>query len=114
MLITIAEANNFLRLDLEGADSSPPAITDERLAGVQLAMEIANASILNYLEVEGDPDASSPPIWTESQRNTVRAAVFYMLKAVYDNPGDDAAERFLKPGGTIDMLLARLRTPAVA
>jgi hypothetical protein len=112
-LITLEQANDHLRLDLERG-GSPEEFIDDRTPAVQLALDLAEASILNYLEVEGDPDASSPPLWAEPDRRTVQAAVLYMLKAIYDNAGDDAAERYLKPGGTIVLLLARIREPAVA
>jgi hypothetical protein len=112
-LITMQEANDQLRLDLEKG-GSPPAFIDDRVPGLQTKIIQAEAIILNYLKVTGDPDGS-PPLWSDRDRAVVQSAAFLALSALYD----DAPERTLGdylafPNGTISLLLSRLRDPTLA
>lgn len=114
MLITVAQADRHLRLDLENDHGSPPAYTDERLQDLQLKMTQAEAIVLDYLKVKGDPLDSSPPLWSERDVSVVQAAVLLVLSAIYDDAPDRTLGDYMASGGVISLLLARLRDPAVA
>jgi len=114
-LITIAEADAHLRLDLDNDGSSPVIYTDARLANVQMKVDQAEAIILNYLKRTEfpDPDAS-PQIWSESDVLVVKASIFLLLSALFDDAQGRTVEDYMRAGGTIPLLLMRLRDPAIA
>lgn len=114
-LITIQQANDHLRLDLEGDGSSPESFdSDIRTAEVKLKMEQATDVVLDYLKVGQD----SPPLWDEDTvPPRVRAAILLVLTSLYD---DKAAGEMLTGLAGNDLanpvvaLLYRLRDPALA
>lgn len=113
-LITVAQANAHLRLDLQSDGNSPPAFDDPRLPELQDKMEQATDTVLDYLKV----DQASPPKWDEdSVPPRVRAAILIVLKSLYDDR--DAGEMLaaLANGdlrNPVVALLYRLRDPAMA
>ena len=131
-LVTVDEANDHLRLELEiDDDASPPAFVDPRLANLVAKIAAAEASILNYLKVPaatdvevliaGDEDTSPviAPYWAARDLVLVRAATLLMLEALYDAaPGREVTDYMQNlPGGSkgaIALLLMRLRDPALA
>lgn len=115
-LITIAQADAHLRLDLENDGNSPLTYTDARLANVQLKMTQAEAIILNYLKLSTFPDpADSPQIWMESDVAVVQAAILLMLSALFDDADGRTVENYLQMNtGVVALLLMRLRDPALA
>jgi hypothetical protein len=113
-LITVAQANDHLRLDLENDGSSPPNFDDPRVPELQLKMDEATDAVLDYLKVGQD----SPPLWDdETVPPRVRAAILLVLTSLYD---DRAAGEMLAglSGGDLKnpvvALLYRLRDPAMA
>jgi hypothetical protein len=114
-LITIAEADAHLRLDLENAGGSPLIYTDDRLANVEMKIAQAEAIILNYLKRTAFPDPDdSPQVWTESDVLVVKASIFLLLSALFDDANGRTVEDYMRAGGTIPLLLVRLRDPAIA
>lgn len=114
-LITVAEADAHLRLDLENDEGSPVTYTDARLANVEMKIAQAEAIILNYLKrtVFPDPD-DSPQVWSESDVLVVKASIFLLLSALFDDANGRTVEDYMRAGGTIPLLLVRLRDPALA
>ena len=124
-LITVAQANAHLRLDLAGENDSPPFSSDDRLPDLQLKMDQAEGIIINYLKlddaefelaVNGDPDASPVvvPTWSDRDRFNVQAAVLLVLSALYDDEIQRTLGDYMKADGVIPLLLMRLRDPALA
>jgi hypothetical protein len=112
-LITIEQANDHLRLDLESDGNSPEDFSgDERTPEVLRKMDEATDAVLDYLKKQPDPP------WTvDTVPPRVRAATLIVLTALYD---DKAAGEMLKAlaGGELNnpavALLYRLRDPAIA
>lgn len=115
LLITMAEADAHLRLDLEHDGGSPITYTDARAPNVQMKIDQAEAIILNYLKRTEfpDPDAS-PQIWTPSDVIVAKAAIFLLLSALFDDAQGRTVEDYMRAGGTVPLLLMRLRDPAIA
>lgn len=114
-LITIAEADAHLRLDLENDGGSPLTYTDARTANVQMKMTQAEAIILDYLKRDEFPDPDdSPQVWTESDVSVVRASILLLLSALFDDAQGRTVADYMRPDGTIPLLLKRLRDPAFA
>lgn len=103
-IVTLSQAANHLRLDLDG-DLQP---------NLELKIAQAEAIVLDYLKVDGDPLESSPPLWDDHEVSVVQAAVLLVLSALYDDARDRTLGDYMAPGGVISLLLARLRDPAVA
>lgn len=102
MLITVEQAMNHLRLD-----EQPP----------DLERKIAQASaiVMDYLKIDPAEAEASPGPWTDNQRDCVEAAVQLALEAIYDAAPQRTIADYLNPTrGTIALLLARLRDPAMA
>ena len=122
LLITVAEADAHLRLDLQGSGDSPPYSSDEQYADLVLKMEQAEALIANYLKVDlelavnGDAGASPvvAPLWGDRDRANVQAAALFALSALYDDEAGKGLADYMAPAGVITLLLARLRDPAIA
>ena len=114
-LITLAQADAHLRLDLENDGASPLTYTDARVANVELKMVQAEAIILNYLKRTEFPDpADSPQIWTESDVSVVQTAILMVLSALFDDADSRTLGDYLQFGGAVGLLLMRLRDPALA
>ena len=121
-LVTTAQADAHLRLDLESDGASPLTYTDDRLADLEIKIDAAEAIVLDYLKVaadvlDGSPPnytAGSPPLWTARDIKVIQAAVLLVLSALWDDEKERTVADYMKPGGTIDLLLARLRDPALA
>lgn len=114
-LITLAQADAHLRLDLETDGASPPVYTDARTANVELKMVQAEAVILNYLKLSEFPDPSdSPQVWSASDVSCAQTAVLVILSALFDDADGRTIEDCMKAGGMISLLLIRLRDPALA
>ena len=125
LLVTIAQANAHLRLDLQSENDSPPFASDERTADVELKMAQAEGIVVNYLKLDddgldlalnGDPNASPvvAPTWNARDTFNVQAAVLLVLSALYDDEMNRTLGDYMKAGGVIPLLLARLRDPAIA
>lgn len=124
-LVTIVQADGHLRLDLEHDNGSPLTYTDERLADLQLKIDQAEAIVINYLKLDdaefelalnGDANTSpeTPATWSQRDRSNVQAAVLLVLSALYDDAPDRTVADYMRAGGTVSLLLARLRDPALA
>ena len=121
-LVTIAQADAHLRLDLENDGASPPTYTDDRLPDLELKIDAAEAIVLDYLKAEDDVlDGSppgyaigSPPLWVDRDLKVIRSAILLILSALWDDAPERTVADYMKQGGTVDLLLARLRDPAMA
>jgi hypothetical protein len=114
-LITLAQADAHLRLDLENDGASPPTYTDARVANVQMKMTQAEAIVLDYLKRDEfpDPDAS-PQVWTTSDIAVAQAAILLLLSALFDDAQGRTVGDYMATDSTIPLLLRRLRDPAIA
>jgi hypothetical protein len=118
-LITVAQADAHLRLDLD-LTASPP--DDPRIPDVELKMDQAEAIVLDYLKVDddvldGSPPgylAGSPPLWGARDLKVIQSAILLILSALWDDSPDRTVADYMKQDGTIALLLARLRDPALA
>lgn len=121
-LITVAQADAHLRLDLENNGASPPTYTDDRLPDLELKMDQAEAIVLDYLKVDDDVldgsppnySAGSPVLWTARDVKVIQSAVLLILSALWDDEKERTVADYMKADGTISLLLARLRDPAIA
>jgi len=115
-LITVTEAGEHLRLDLNLVAASPVTYDDERLPALLVKMAAAEAIILDYLKVDPAAMTSSPPTWPAKPRDleVVRAAILLILSALWDDAPERTVADYMKRDGTVALLLARLRDPAIA
>ena len=121
-LITVAQADAHLRLDLENDGASPPTYTDERLPDLELKMDQAEAIVLDYLKVDADVLDGSPPnysvgspiLWTARDVKVIGSAILLVLSALYDDEIERTLGDYMKADGVISLLLMRLRDPAIA
>ena len=113
-LVTIAQADAHLRLDLENDGASPPTYTDDRLPDLELKIDAAEAIVLDYLKAEDDVLDGSPPLWVDRDLKVIRSAILLILSALWDDAPERTVADYMKQGGTVDLLLARLRDPAMA
>jgi hypothetical protein len=111
LFVTLQQAKDHLRID--GSDSD----TD-----VTLKVTQAEAIVTDYLKVDenmlaGSPPAwstSSPALWTDRDVSVIQAAVLLVLSALYDDEMNRTVADYMAPGGVVALLLARLRDPALA
>lgn len=123
VLVTLAQANRHLRLDLATVSVGSPAVVsfdDTRVADVEMKIAQAEAIILNYLKTEA-VYGGSPPAWSGSPAPfgaqdtlNIQAAVLLALEALYDADKDRTLADYMAPDGVISLLLMRLRSPALA
>jgi len=112
-IITLEQANNHLRLDLENDGASPPEFTDPRKGDVELKMLQAEAIILDYLKVEADA-FGSPSTFGDQDTSVIQAATLLVLSALYDDENQRTLGDYMGPHGVITLLLMRLRDPTLA
>lgn len=113
-IVTVTEADDHLRLDLVVAATSPLTYDDARVPGLVVKIAAAESIVLDYLKVRASVLTASPPVWDDQDRDVIRAAVLLMLSAIWDDAPDRTVADYMKPGGTIPLLLARLRDPTLA
>jgi hypothetical protein len=53
-------------------------------------------------------------MWTDRDVSVIQAAVLLLLSALYDDEMNRTVDDYMKAGGTISLLLARLRDPVFA
>lgn len=108
-LITVEQANDHLRLDMEGNDASPPDFSgDERFDEVTRKVAEATDIVVNYIK---KPDHG----WTvETVPPRIRSAILLALSAVWEDREGTGDGDYLRPDGAIARLLARDRDPAIA
>lgn len=101
--ITDEDAASHLNLDLstEGID--------DRTLEIQAKVTAAEAIVIDYMKYEGTA-------WTYTTvPAVVRAATLLVLGALWDDrEGAGALSALMGPGGTVALLLARRRDPALA
>ncbi len=114
VLITLAQANDHLRLDLGLTDTSPPAFEDERIPHLLVLMVAAESVICDYLKIDGAALSASPPVFSDQDIEVIRAAALLALAALWDDAPERTIGDYLKRDGTIALMLARLRDPALA
>jgi hypothetical protein len=108
-LITVQQANDHLRLDMENDGASPSDFSeDDRFDEVTRKIEEATDIIVGYLK---KPDHG----WTTSTvPPRVRAAILLALSAVWEDREGTGDGDYLRPDGAIARLLVRDRDPAIA
>ncbi len=108
-LITVAEADMHLGIDLQTDGGSPPTYTDERLSYLQLQMEVASEAVISYLKYDDTT-------WDDyTVPKEVKQAVLLVLAAYWWNRGDDAkAVDPFADNGAVANLLRQRRDPALA
>lgn len=89
-LITIDEANDHLRLDLEGDGASPEDFSgDSRYVELELKIASATEAVLDYIS---SYVARENPNWdVDTAPATVRAATLLVLSWFWEHRGDDDA-----------------------
>lgn len=108
-LITVQQANDHLRLDMESDDGSPPDFSDdERFDEVTRKIAEATDIIVSYLKKPAHSwtDQTVPP--------RVRAAILLALSAIWEDREGTGDGDYLRPDGAIARLLVRDRDPAIA
>lgn len=112
-LITVEQANDHLRLDLEVVATSPLTFDDERIPALLVKIAAAEAIVRDYLKC-GPTVLGSPPSFTADAQEVIRAAMLLVLSALWDDAPERTVADYMAPTGTISLLLARLRDPALA
>lgn len=112
-LITIGEANDHLRLDLEGDDSSPPDYSDDiRLPEVQRMIAAATSAVEDYA---ASYIARETPTWTaDTAPPQVKAATLMILSWLWEHRGDEDADAEGYLSVAVKSLLHRYRDPVCA
>lgn len=105
--VTVAQAIGHLRLDF-AEDDSPP---DPELSVLELKLDASEAIVLDYLKVTDDSPAWEP---TPAQEPLVQAAILLVLSALWEDRSGTGDGDYIRPGGAVANLLARMRDPAIA
>jgi hypothetical protein len=110
-LVTLAQVNNALRLNLEALIENPSANDgDTQLDDLELKIAQATDLIVGYLKGQYDET------WTvETVPGAVSAAIILAVKSLYDDLAAASMIADLDAGtGPIPALLRRRRDPALA
>jgi hypothetical protein len=115
-LITLAQANDHLRLDLRSDGNSPPDYSGDPLAPeVVRKIEEATDVVLHYI---ASYIARVQPEWDEtSVPPGIRAATLMVLAWLWEHRGDDETDQGAADGyltRPVTSLLHRYRDPALA
>jgi gp6-like head-tail connector protein len=111
LFVTLTQAKDHLRIDDDDSDDD-----------LTLKITQAEAIITDYLKVdptmlEGSPPlwtSTSPLLWSDRDLSCIQASVLLLLSALYDDEMNRTVADYMKPGGVISLLLARLRDPSLA
>jgi gp6-like head-tail connector protein len=111
MFVTLTQAKDHLRIDDDDSDTD-----------LTLKITQAEAIVTDYMHVDPDLLEGSPPVWTSGSPllwsardlSVIQASVLLVLSALYDDEMNRTLEDYMKPGGVIALLLARLRSPTFA
>ena len=99
-LVTTAEANAHLRLDLTSGDDREDDLASK--------MEQATDIVLDYLKTEGSG-------WDETTvPRPVHAAILITLTSLWDDRTGSSLGALFEEGGACNALLKRFRDPALA
>lgn len=110
-LITLQQANDHLRLDID-LGVSP---SDDQIPDLELKITQAEAIILDYLKVDDSQlITGSPSDWSARDVTVVQSAALLVLSALYDDDANRTLGDYMAPKGVIPLLLMRLRDPTVA
>jgi len=115
-LVTVAQANDQLRLDLQSDGGSPEDFSaDPRTPEVERKIAEATDIVLNYISSYVQREQ---PTWDESTvPPLIRAAVLMILSWLWEHRGDDDTDQspadgyLIKP---VTALLHRYRDPTMA
>lgn len=112
-LITIDEANDQLRLDLESDDSSPPDYSgDIRLPEVERMMAAATGAVEDYI---ASYVARESPTWNaETVPSPVKLATLMVLAWFWEHRGDEESDAEGYLSFAVKALLHRYRDPVYA
>jgi hypothetical protein len=112
-LITIEEANDQLRLDLEGDDSSPPDYSDDiRFAEIERMIAAATAAAEDYM---ASYIARETPTWNaDTAPPQVKAATLMILSWLWEHRGDEDADAEGYLSVAVKSLLHRYHDPVCA
>jgi gp6-like head-tail connector protein len=111
LFVTLTQAKEHLRIDDDDSDTD-----------VTLKITQAEAIITDYLRVdpallEGSPPlwtSASPLMWSDRDVSCIQASVLLVLSALYDDELNRTVADYMKAGGVVSLLLARLRRPVFA
>lgn len=107
--VTLKQASDHLRLDIDMEPAGSPTVDDPRLADLELKIEQAEHAALEYLKIE---QSGSPPEWPYDETSvppSVRAATLIVLAKLWDRNGVP-----FEPESAEVSLLAMRRTPTIA
>lgn len=112
-LITIEEANDQLRLDLESDDGSPPDYSEDiRFAEVERMIAAATAAVEDYI---AGYVAREAPTWNEDTAPPqVKAATLMILAWLWEHRGDEETDPEGYLSAAVKMLLHRYHDPVCA
>lgn len=115
-LVTIAEANDHLRLDLEGDGNSPESFEDDdRTPEVERKIDEATDAVLTY--IKSTVDRLETPWTADTVPPAIRAAILMTLSWLWEHRGDDETEVAPADGylpKPVTSLLYRYRDPVLA
>lgn len=115
-LISVAMANDHLRLDLVGDGASPENFDgDTRTAEVERKIAEATDAVLDY--IKSTVDRLEAPWTEETVPPRVRSAILIVLADLWENRGDAEVELAQADGNlpkAATSLLYRLRDPVIA
>lgn len=112
-LITIDEANDQLRLDLESDDGSPPDYSEDiRTAEVERMILAATAAAEDYMS---SYIARETPTWdVATAPPQVKAAILMILAWLWEHRGDEDADAEGYLSVAVKSLLHRYHDPVYA
>lgn len=107
-VVTVAEINDVLRLDLETDGNSPPEFTDSRLNEVELALADAEDIVREFLKI----DASSWP--PDNVPLRFRRAIIIAFEALFDDRKEwISGLQDTPPSGPVAAILRLDRAPTL-
>lgn len=109
IFVTIKQASDHLRLDIDLEPAGSPAEVDPRLDDLELKIEQAEYAVLEYLKIEQE---GSPPEWPYDEETVpppMRAAALIVLAKLWDRSGTP-----FEDGSAEASLLAGRRVPTLA
>lgn len=107
--VTLKQASDHLRLDIDLEPAGSPTVEDARQADLELKIEQAEHAVLEYLKVEQEGSPADWPWDEESVPPVVRAATLIVLAKLWDRNGVP-----FEAGSAEASLLVGRRVPTVA
>lgn len=109
IFVTLKQASDHLRLDIDLEPAGSPTVEDPRQADLELKIEQAEYAVFEFMKVE---QSGSPPEWPYDETTVpppVRAAALIVLAKLWDRNGTP-----FEDGSAEASLLAGRRDPTLA